>query len=38
MVNKAALDRGFGRSMYYRRYETTLKKYSAGITDALASK
>jgi DNA-directed RNA polymerase III subunit RPC2 len=24
MVNKASLDRGFGRSMYYRRYETEL--------------
>lgn len=22
MINKASLDRGFGRSMYYRRYET----------------
>ena len=28
MLNKASLDRGFGRSMYYRRYESTLEKYT----------
>ena len=35
MVNKASLDRGFGRSMYYRRYETDLQKYGDVVTDVL---
>ncbi len=35
MVNKAALDRGFGRSMYYRREETVIEKYDGGLTDLL---
>lgn len=35
MVNRSSLDRGFGRSMYYRRYETTLKKYDGGFMDIL---
>lgn len=38
MVNKAAMDRGFGRSMYYRRYETVLKKYDGGIVDAVVGR
>lgn len=27
ILNRASLDRGFGRAMYIRRYQTSLKKY-----------
>eukprot|EP01028_Stygiella_incarcerata_P005291 TRINITY_DN2246_c0_g1_i2.p1 TRINITY_DN2246_c0_g1~~TRINITY_DN2246_c0_g1_i2.p1 ORF type:complete len:1166 (+),score=283.92 TRINITY_DN2246_c0_g1_i2:83-3499(+) len=33
ILNKASLDRGFGRCMVLRRYGTTLKKYADGIFD-----
>ena len=32
---RASLDRGFGRAMYMRRYQTNLKKYSDGSSDIL---
>ena len=38
IVNKAAMDRGFGRSFYYRRYEAELKKYEIGVKDILVGK
>jgi DNA-directed RNA polymerase III subunit RPC2 len=30
VLNKASLDRGFGRCIVYRKYAATLKKYSNG--------
>ena len=33
ILNKASLDRGFGRCMVIKRYETDMKKYSNGISD-----
>lgn len=35
ILNKASLDRGFGRAMYIRRYQTDIKKYSNGVTDLI---
>jgi DNA-directed RNA polymerase III subunit RPC2 len=35
ILNQASLDRGFGRAMYMRRYQTNLKKYSNGANDIL---
>ena len=35
ILNRASLDRGFGRAMYMRRYQTNLKKYSNGSSDIL---
>lgn len=36
ILNKASLDRGFGRAMYVRRYGTSLKRYPNGATDIIA--
>ena len=33
ILNKASLDRGFGRSMYIRRHQTNLKDYGNGAKD-----
>lgn len=33
ILNKSSLDRGFGRAMYIRRYQTDIKKYPNGATD-----
>lgn len=35
ILNKAALDRGFARAMYIRRYQTDIKKYPNGSTDII---
>ena len=35
IINKASMDRGVGRSFYFRRYETELKKYDIGARDIL---
>lgn len=37
ILNKASLDRGFGRAMYMRRYQTNLKKYDNGTSDILVA-
>lgn len=31
IMNKASLDRGFGRTLVYRRHETEIKKFKEGI-------
>jgi DNA-directed RNA polymerase III subunit RPC2 len=36
ILNKASLDRGFGRAVYMRRYQTNLKKYANGTMDIIA--
>ena len=36
VLNKASLDRGFGRAVYIRRYMSDLKKYSNGAADMIA--
>jgi DNA-directed RNA polymerase III subunit RPC2 len=36
VLNQASLDRGFGRAMYLRRYQTNLKKYPNGAEDIIA--
>lgn len=36
ILNKASLDRGFGRAMYIRRYQTSIKKYANGAIDMVA--
>ncbi len=33
ILNRSSLDRGFGRAMYMRRYQTSLKKYQSGASD-----
>ena len=38
IVNKAAMDRGFGRTMYYRRYETDIKPHGEYLKDYLFGK
>ena len=39
IVNKASMDRGFGRTLYYRRHEAELKTNGdLGIRDALYAK
>lgn len=39
IVNKASLDRGFGRTLYFRRYEAELKKHGDfGLKDYLFGK
>jgi len=35
ILNRASLDRGFGRAMYLRRYQTNLKKHPNGTSDIL---
>ena len=35
ILNKSSLDRGFGRAMYIRRYQTDIKKYYNGATDII---
>lgn len=37
ILNKASLDRGFGRAVYMRRYQTNLKKYANGTMDIIAT-
>ena len=37
VLNKASLDRGFGRILIYRKYITNFKKYSDYLMDALMS-
>lgn len=36
VLNRASLDRGFGRAMYVRKYGTSLKRYANGGTDIIA--
>lgn len=37
ILNRASLDRGFGRAMYMRRYQTTLKKDKhTGLSDEVS--
>lgn len=35
ILNRASLDRGFGRAMYMRRFEANLKSYQSGCSDIL---
>ena len=35
ILNQASLDRGFGRAMQMRRYQTNLNKYANGLEDPL---
>jgi DNA-directed RNA polymerase III subunit RPC2 len=37
ILNKSSLDRGFGRAVYMRRYQTNLKKYANGTMDIIAT-
>lgn len=32
-MNKASLDRGFGRTLVFKKYETELVKYKGGLSD-----
>jgi DNA-directed RNA polymerase III subunit RPC2 len=36
ILNRASLDRGFGRAMYMRRYQTNLKQYNNGVMDIIS--
>ena len=36
ILNRASLDRGFGRAMYLRRYQTNLKQYECGASDEVS--
>jgi len=36
VINKSAVDRGFGRSFFYRLYEADLKQYLGGMKDEFA--
>ena len=36
VLNKASCDRGFGRCQVYRKYATSLKKYTNGLEDRIA--
>ena len=36
ILNRSSLDRGFGRAMYMRRYQTSLKKYDNGASDMVS--
>mgnify|MGYP000969567531 CR=1 FL=1 len=36
ILNRSSLDRGFGRAMYLRRYQTALKKYQTGPSDQVS--
>jgi DNA-directed RNA polymerase III subunit RPC2 len=35
ILNKASLDRGFGRAMYFKRHQTSLKRMSNGACDTI---
>jgi DNA-directed RNA polymerase III subunit RPC2 len=35
ILNKGSLDRGFGRALYIRRYQTDVKKYPTGTADLI---
>ena len=35
VLNRGSLDRGFGRALYVRRYETEVKKYQNNVTDEI---
>ena len=35
ILNCGSLDRGFGRAMYIRRYQTDIRKYANGATDII---
>jgi len=35
ILNRGSLDRGFGRAMYIRRYQTDIRKYANGATDII---
>jgi DNA-directed RNA polymerase III subunit RPC2 len=37
ILNRASLDRGFGRAVYMRRYQTNLKKHANGTSDILVA-
>jgi DNA-directed RNA polymerase III subunit RPC2 len=37
VMNRAALDRGFGRTLYFRRYETVFKRYTDEIREVLGA-
>ena len=37
ILNRSSLDRGFGRAMTLRRYQTELKKYDQGVSDEVSS-
>lgn len=36
ILNRGSLDRGFGRAMYIRKYQSDVKKYSNGASDIIA--
>ena len=36
ILNRSSLDRGFGRAMTLRRYQTDLKKYDEGVSDMVS--
>lgn len=36
ILNRASLDRGFGRAMYMRRFQTNLKQYNSGVMDIIS--
>ena len=36
ILNRSSLDRGFGRAMTLRRYQTELKKYDEGVSDMVS--
>ena len=36
ILNRSSLDRGFGRAMTLRRYQTELKKYDVGVSDMVS--
>lgn len=35
ILNRASLDRGFGRAVYMRKYNTSLRRYNNGAADIL---
>ena len=36
MLNKAAVDRGFGRMSLYKKFEAECKSYECGISESIA--
>lgn len=36
ILNRSSLDRGFGRAVYMRRYQTALKRYDNSATDMVS--